>query len=144
MRILALDFGSKRIGVATSDELLLTAQGRETIRRTTPDQDISKIVSLVEGGGVIEVVVGLPVNMNGTHSASTREALDFAVRLEKALNVPVRTWDERLTSALAERALLEADTSRARRRELSDRLAAQLILQSYLDSRKKGQRSQDV
>ena len=138
MKIMALDFGSKRIGVATSDELLMTAQGGGTIYRTTLAEDVSKIMAVINDNGVAEVVVGLPISMNGTHSAKTKETLEFVEHLSKTLKVPVRTWDERLTTVQANRALLEADTSRARRKNLADKLAAQFILQSYLDSRKKG------
>ena len=135
---MALDYGSKRIGVATSDELLLTAQGGQTIYRRTLAEDTAKIISVINDSAVAEVVVGLPISMNGTHSAKTKETLEFVEHLSKALEVPVKTWDERLTTVQANRALLEADTSRARRKHLADKLAAQFILQSYLDSRKKG------
>lgn len=147
MRILGLDFGTKRIGVALSDELLITAQGMDTIERTAPERDFSAIKKIVEDNGVTEVVVGLPLNMNGTHSEKTREVIAFVESLAKSVGVPVRTQDERLTTALAERALLEADMSRAKRKGLKDMLAAQLILQSYLASRKredKDARDQDA
>ena len=137
MRILGLDFGTKRIGVAMSDELLLTAQGRDTIQRKDPKSDMAIIKGIVDSNGVNEVIVGLPLNMNGTYSEKTREAVSFVDELVKAISVPVKTWDERLTSMQADRAMLEGDMSRAKRRKLSDRLAAQIILQSYLDSRKR-------
>ena len=137
-RIMGLDFGTKRIGVAVSDELLLTAQGRETIQRKELKSDLSLIKSMIDADGVSEVVVGLPLNMNGTYSEKTKEAVSFVDELTKTVSVPVKTWDERLTSMQADRAMLEGDMSRAKRRKLSDRLAAQIILQSYLDSRKKG------
>jgi putative Holliday junction resolvase len=137
MRILALDFGTKRIGVAMSDELLLTAQGLDTIQRKELSSDLSIIKGIVDSNGVIEVIVGLPLNMNGTHSEKTREAISFAGELEKVISVPIKAWDERLTSIQADRAMLEGDMSRAKRRKLSDKLAAQIILQSYLDSRKR-------
>ncbi|MDO8536050.1 MAG: Holliday junction resolvase RuvX [Candidatus Omnitrophota bacterium] len=137
MRILGLDFGTKRIGVAMSDELLLTAQGLETIRRKELKIDLSLIKDIIDSNGVSEVIVGLPLNMNGTYSEKTREAVFFAGELEKTISVPVKTWDERLSSMQADRAMLEGDMSRAKRRKLSDRLAAQIILQSYLDSRKR-------
>lgn len=137
MRILALDFGTKRIGVAMSDELLLTAQGLDTIHRKELKNDLAIIKEIVGSNGVNEVIVGLPLNMNGTYSEKTKEAVLFADELGKAISVPVKTWDERLTSMQADRAMLEGDMSRAKRRKLSDRLAAQIILQSYLDSRKR-------
>lgn len=137
MRILGLDFGTKRIGVAMSDELLLTAQGLDTIERKELKADLALIKTIVDSNCVAEIVVGLPLNMNGTYSEKTREAVSFVEELGKVVSVPVKTWDERLTSMQADRAMLEADMSRAKRRKLSDKLAAQIILQSYLDSRKR-------
>lgn len=137
MRILGLDFGTKRIGVAMSDELLLTAQGRDTIQRKELESDLALIKGIVDSNDVSEVIVGLPLNMNGTYSEKTKEAVLFVGELEKTVSVPVKTWDERLTSMQADKAMLEGDMSRAKRRKLSDRLAAQIILQSYLDSRKR-------
>jgi len=138
MRILALDFGTKRIGVAMSDELLLTAQGSQTIYRSEPAKDLELIANLVKENGVSEVIVGLPLSMDGSYSAKTREVVEFADSLSKVIDVPIKTWDERLTTVVAERALLEADMSRAKRKKLTDKLAAQVILQGYLDSRGKG------
>jgi putative holliday junction resolvase len=139
MRILGLDFGTKRIGVAMSDELLLTAQGRDTIQRKELKSDLAFIKGIVDSDNVIEVIIGLPLNMNGTYSEKTKETVLFVSELEKVVSVPVKTWDERLTSMQADKAMLEGDMSRAKRRKLSDRLAAQIILQSYLDSRKRDQ-----
>ena len=137
-RILGIDFGTKRIGVAMSDELLLTAQGLDTIQRRELKSDLALIKGIVDSNGVSEVIVGLPLNMNGTYSEKTKEAASFAGELEKVMGgVPVKAWDERLTSMQADRAMLEGDMSRAKRRKLSDKLAAQIILQSYLDSRKR-------
>jgi putative Holliday junction resolvase len=137
VRIMGLDFGTKRIGVAMSDELLLTAQGLDTIQRKELKIDLALIKAIVDSNQVSEIIVGLPLNMNGTYSEKTREAVLFVGELEKAVSIPVKTWDERLTSMQADRAMLEGDMSRAKRRKLSDRLAAQIILQSYLDSRKR-------
>lgn len=137
MRILGLDVGTKRIGVALSDELLLTAQGLDTIERKDLRSDLKFIDDLVLSNGVSEVIVGLPLNMNGTYSEKTREVASFTQELSSATKAVVKTWDERLTSMQAERAMLEGDMSRAKRKKLSDKLAAQIILQSYLDSRKK-------
>ncbi len=120
-----------------SDELLLTAQGRDTIQRKELESDLVLIKGIVDSNDVSEVIVGLPLNMNGTYSEKTKEAVLFVGELEKMVSVPVKTWDERLTSMQADKAMLEGDMSRAKRRKLSDRLAAQIILQSYLDSRKK-------
>jgi putative holliday junction resolvase len=139
MKILGIDFGTKRIGIALSDGLLITAQGQESIMSKSLADDIAKINQLVAENGVTEIVVGLPISMNGTYSQKTKETLVFVENLSKAVSVPVKTWDERLTSLQAERVLLEADMSRQKRKILSDKIAAQLILQSYLDCRKKGQ-----
>lgn len=137
MRILALDVGTKRIGAAMSDELLLTAQGLDTIRRRDDGTDMKEIAAIVENNGVREIVLGLPINMDGSQGPKAREALDFAARLSAIVKVPVKTWDERLTTMQAERALLEADMSRSKRRGVIDKLAAQIILQSYLDALKR-------
>lgn len=134
MRILGLDVGTKRIGVALSDPLSLTAQGLETIQRTNPAADLAMIRAVVAANDVGEIVAGLPINMDGTHSAQTKEVVAFLDGLARAVDVPIKTWDERLTSIQAERAMLEADLSRAKRKRLSDKVAAQLILQSYLDA----------
>jgi putative Holliday junction resolvase len=137
MRVLALDLGSVRIGVAVSDGLLLTAQGLETIQCKDFARDLAAINAVIKEYGVCEVVVGLPISMDGTHSAKTKETLEFVDRLSRSIQVPVTTYDERLTTMQAERTLLEADMSRRKRKGLRDRLAAQLILQAYLDSRKR-------
>ncbi|MEI6863028.1 MAG: Holliday junction resolvase RuvX [Candidatus Omnitrophota bacterium] len=135
---MGLDYGTKRIGVAMSDELLLTAQGSKTIFNNTLSETIAAIGKLINDNGVVEIVVGLPISMNGTHSQKTKEVIVFTEELMKSVPVPVKTWDERLTTAQAERALLEADMSRAKRKRLNDMVAAQLILQGYLDHRRRG------
>lgn len=137
MKIMSLDFGTKRIGIAMSDELLLTAQGVNSLERKELKSDLEEISRLVQDNNVREIIVGLPLNMDGTYSAMTKEAVGFIDELSKVIKVPVKTWDERLTSVQAERVLLAADASRAKRKKVTDRLAAQIILQSYLDSRKK-------
>ena len=138
MRILGLDVGSKRIGVALSDGLFITAQGMDTIERRALEADLDVIKNLIKDNDVGEVVVGLPLNMNGTYSAKTKEVIEFMDNLSRAISVPVKTWDERLTTVQAERTLLEADVSRVKRKRVADKLAAQIILQGYLDSRKRG------
>ena len=132
-----MDVGTKRIGIAVSDEMLLTAQGLETLQRKTRDKDLCEIRSLLKEYSVCELVAGLPLNMDGSYSAKTKKGIEFLDSPSKGIDVPIKMWDERLTSVQAERAMLEADLSRAKRRRLSDRLAAQIILQSYLDSRKR-------
>ncbi|MBI5123817.1 MAG: Holliday junction resolvase RuvX, partial [Candidatus Omnitrophica bacterium] len=120
MRVLALDVGTKRIGVAMSDELLITAQGAETIYRKDLKTDLDKIAKIVTDNGIEEVIVGLPLNMDGTHGPKAKETIGFVDGLSKVVTVPVKTWDERLTTVQAERALLEADTSRAKRKKTAD------------------------
>ncbi|AFM24210.1 Holliday junction resolvase RuvX [Desulfomonile tiedjei] len=134
MRILGLDIGSKRIGVALSDELGYTAQGVETVTYTDPESAADRIQGIAESRNVTEIVIGIPYNMNGTEGPQVRNVRDFIERLRKRINVPIHEWDERLTTFAAERVLLEADISRAKRRKVVDKLAAVLILQGFLDS----------
>lgn len=133
VRILGLDTGSKRIGVAVSDELGFTAQALDTIQCKDIDSDIDRIRHLVKEYSVDEIVIGIPYNMNGTEGPQVQRVRDFMKLLSLRINVPLFEWDERLTSAAAERVLLEADMSRAKRRKVIDKLAAALILQGYLD-----------
>lgn len=133
MRIMGLDIGTKTIGVAVSDPLGLTAQGVEVIRRTTPEEDLARLQKLAQSYQVEEVVVGLPKNMNNTIGPSGEMVLSWIPQIEGALHLPVATWDERLTTVAAERALLAGDVRRAKRKQVIDRLAATLILQGYLD-----------
>ena len=138
MRILGLDYGTKRIGVAISDELLLTAQGMDTIQRRDITRDMKAIRDLAAEYAITEIIVGLPLSMDGSYSQKTKEVVKFIEDLSKEVAVPVKTYDERLTSWEADQIMLEANLSRQKRRSLSDRIAAQLILQGYLDNRKKG------
>lgn len=136
MRIMGLDLGDKRIGVAISDPLGLTAQGVEVvIGEGSPKSDIKKIEGLVQKYAAEQIVVGLPINMNGSCGPRAEKAKDFAARLAAELHLPVALWDERLSTAEAEKLLIAADVSRAKRRRVIDKMAAALILQGYLDSR---------
>jgi putative Holliday junction resolvase len=132
-RILGLDPGSRTIGVAVSDELHLAAHGLPNIAAHPAAKAVEAVKSLVRQYTVTLIVVGLPINMDGTLGPSAEAARDFARRLEEVLPGGVHLVDERLTTVQAERTLLEADVSRARRKGLRDRLAAILILQSHLD-----------
>lgn len=132
MRILGLDIGAKRIGVAISDGLGITAQGLDTILR----EDTVSLEKIVEANDVIEIVVGLPLNMNGTKGERAEDAILFADKLKERFSLPVKMWDERLSTLYAEKEMIKGDLSRRKRKSLSDKIAAQLILQSYLDSRK--------
>jgi putative Holliday junction resolvase len=133
MRVLGLDIGSKRIGVALSDTMGVIAQGLETIQSKGAAQDLDQIVKLVEKNDVSKIVVGAPLNMDGSHSDQTLKVKRFVEQLEQRVSTPVVQWDERLTTMAAERTLLEADMSRGKRRKVVDKVAAVLILQGYLD-----------
>jgi putative Holliday junction resolvase len=131
-RILALDYGTKRIGVALSDELGWTAQPLETYRRRTLDADLAHIATLVREHEAGEVVVGLPIRTTGELGPEAAAVEEFRRRLQGLLSVPVVTWDERHTTQTAEALLIEADMSRAKRKQVVDRVAAAILLQSYL------------
>jgi len=135
-RILALDLGEKRIGVAVSDGLNITAQAVGAIERKGIKSDIRKIGDLIKEYGATKVIVGLPFNMDGTKGKSAKLAIDFANTLKEKLGVVIEMVDERLTTRQGERMLIEADVSRKKRKKNIDKIAAQLILQSYLDSNK--------
>ena len=135
MKILGLDLGSKTIGVAISDDLLLTAQVLTSIKRTLLEKDLADIVGLVDEYQVQEIVVGLPINMDGSTGESARKAEAFIEKLRECFPIKIIPWDERLSTVAAERILLEGDLSRKKRRKVIDRLSAAIILQGYLDSR---------
>jgi putative Holliday junction resolvase len=138
MKILGLDLGSKTIGVAISDDLVLTAQVLTSIKRTVPEKDLADILALVNEYQVQEIVVGLPINMDGTKGESARKAEAFIEKLRETFSIKIIPWDERLSTVAAERILLEGDLSRKKRRKVIDRLSAAIILQGYLDSRPRG------
>ncbi|MFA5383140.1 MAG: Holliday junction resolvase RuvX [Eubacteriales bacterium] len=136
MRIMGLDVGEKTIGVAVSDPLACIAQGVKTIMRGGSEQeDLKKIKELIEQYDIGLIVVGLPRNMNGTLGEQGNKMLKFVEKLKDNLNLHVEIWDERLSTVAAEKILLSADVSRARRKKVIDKLAAVIILQNYLDSR---------
>jgi putative Holliday junction resolvase len=132
MRILGLDIGEKRIGVAVSDPLGYTAQGISVIKR----EDVKNLKKIVSDYNIERVIVGLPKNMDGSIGAQGNKVLAFIEDLKKEIDLPILTWDERLTTKEAERVLLKADLSRVKRKKVIDKLAAVLILQSYLDSQR--------
>jgi putative Holliday junction resolvase len=134
-RILGLDMGAKRIGLAVSDPLGITAQGLEVWVRRSWQADLDHLLKVARDYQVQQIVVGLPRHMDGQPGAAAREIMEFAGALGEALGAEVIFWDERLTTAAAERLLIQADVSRRRRRQVVDQLAAVLILQSYLDCR---------
>ena len=135
IRILALDVGTKRIGLAVSDPLGITAQGLEVLTRTDRASDLERLVQVAREWRVQLVVVGLPRHMDGRLGSSAPQILELVEILQKTLGVEVVTWEERLTTVEAERVLIQADVSRRRRRQVVDQLAAVLILQNYLDHR---------
>jgi putative Holliday junction resolvase len=134
-RILGLDMGEKRIGLAVSDPLGITAQGLEVWTRRGRQEDLDHILAIAREYEVKQIVVGLPRHMDGRPGDAAADILKFARELGESLGAGVTPWDERLTTAAAERLLIQADVSRRRRRQVVDQVAAVLILQSYLDSR---------
>ena len=138
VRTLALDVGAVRIGVALSDETGTLASGLVTLRAVGPRKDAQAVAALVRGHGVGEVVVGLPLRLDGTVGSRAEEVLAFVERLRRALRVPVVTRDERLTSVAAGERLADAGVRRRDRRARIDQAAAALILQEHLDSRRAG------
>ena len=134
-RILALDVGKKRIGLALSDELGITAQGIETLRRTRVREDLNALKEIAARYEVQTLLVGRPLHMSGDESRQSEYTAEFAERLGTHLSIPVVFWDERLTSAEAERLLRHAGASLDQRKKAVDRLAAVLLLESYLGFR---------
>ena len=135
-RILALDFGSRTIGLAVSDELGLTAQGLPTLRRSNKRNDLDHLRRTIRQYGVSELVLGLPLRMSGGEGIQSDKVQTFAEELRRKFKLPVHLFDERLTSVEANRVLRESDMSIRRRAEVVDQLAAVLILQSFLEFRK--------
>ena len=136
MRILGLDFGSKTVGVAVSDGLLLTAQGVETIERKDESKlrkTCARIEELIAEYEVTEIVLGLPKNMNNTEGERVEKTKAFGEMLERRTGLPVHYWDERLTTVAAEQILMESGVRRENRKAVIDKVAAVLILQGYLD-----------
>jgi putative Holliday junction resolvase len=139
MRWMGLDIGQKRIGVAISDPLEITAQGVTVRQRTTLDRDLDFFCNLINERQVEGIVIGLPVNMNGTEGPMAEKVRSFGEKLATRSGVTTVYWDERLSTASAQRLLIEADVSRSRRKQTVDQMAAAIILQNYLDSvRNKG------
>ena len=141
MRIMGLDFGSKTVGVAISDPLLITAQGIEIIRRKDENklrQTLARIEELIVEYGVEEIVLGYPKNMNNTEGVRVELTKEFQDKLERRTGLRVYLWDERLTTVAAAKAMMEAGIRREERKEHVDRIAACFILQGYLDKRAAG------
>ena len=130
---MALDVGSRTIGIACSDALLMTAQGIETIRRTSLENDFNRLRELISEYEVHELVVGMPKNMNGTKGDRSEKTEEFVEKMKAVIDLPVTFWDERLSTVMAERQLIAADVSRKKRKGIIDKMAAVVILQGYLD-----------
>lgn len=138
MRIMGLDFGSKTVGVAVSDSLLVTAQGVEIIRRKDENklrQTLARIEKLIVEYEVEEIVLGLPKNMNASEGVRAELTLEFKDKLERRTGLPVHMWDERLTTVAADKIMMETGVRRENRKNYVDMIAATLILQGYLDRR---------
>jgi putative Holliday junction resolvase len=134
-RILAIDYGSRRIGLAITDELGLTSQGLPTLYRTNKRNDFDHLRRTIKHYAVSEIVVGLPLRMNGEASTQSHKVEEFAEALRARFKLPVHLFDERLTSVEANRLLDETEMGGRRRKEVVDQLAAVLILQAFLDYR---------
>jgi len=135
MRIMGLDVGLKRIGIAISDPLEIVAGGHSVFERKTLQYDLEYLKDLCRLQEINRIVVGLPLNMNGSTGPKALEIQDFAAQLEEYTGIEIIFWDERLSTVAAERVLLEADVSRSKRRKVIDKVAAVTILQNYLDSK---------
>ena len=133
--ILGIDYGEKRLGVASSDPLCVISMPLCTIEVQSVKQAIGELCEICRENDIRKIVIGLPLNMDGTRGPMAAKVKAFAGKLGKAANKPIETWDERLSTSQAERALVGADMSRRKRKLVRDKIAAQIILQSYLDAR---------
>ncbi|HKU25680.1 MAG TPA: Holliday junction resolvase RuvX [Candidatus Sulfotelmatobacter sp.] len=141
-KVLGLDVGARRIGVAVSDALGITAQGLETLHRKNKKHDFAYLHRVIREYNVKEIVVGLPLRMSGAEGAQAEKIHAFAEDLRKHFKIPVHLWDERLTSAEANRLLRATDLSIEKRGQAVDRMAAILILQSWMENQQNGRRNQ--
>jgi putative Holliday junction resolvase len=137
-RILAIDYGSRRMGLAVSDALGITAQGLDTLERKNKRSDFARLERTIREYQVKEIVLGNPLRMSGEEGTQARKVAEFAEELRRRFGLPVQLWDERLTSSEANRLLREAEVSLHRRTQAVDRMAATLILQSFLQARSAG------
>ena len=134
MRVLAIDHGTKRMGIAISDELKMIGQPLEYIPAEPFAEFLARLKTIIREKEVELIVVGMPRNMDGSYGPAALKVQEFVAVLKDALITPIQTWDERLTSAQANRFLIEADVRRSKRKEKMDKTAAAILLQSYLDS----------
>jgi putative Holliday junction resolvase len=133
MKVIGIDYGEKRIGIATADTEIGIASPWRVYEIKNKLDVVSVVTNVIKETGANLVIVGLPLNMNGTYGAMAKKVEQFVEELRKVCNVDIKTWDERLTSMEADRALSEMSQSRKQQRKVQDKLAAQLILQNYLD-----------
>ena len=134
MRILAIDHGTKRMGIAVSDPLKMIAQPLEFIPSEPYDRFLERLKTILAEKEVELIVIGVPRNMDGTYGPAAQKVQEFIATLKETITVPIKSWDERLTTVQANRFLIEADVRRAKRKEKVDQTAAAILLQSYLDS----------
>jgi len=134
MRILAIDHGSKRMGIAVSDELQMIAQPLEFFSAEPLEKFFERLRQIIAEKDVGLIVIGVPRNMDGTYGPAAAKVQEFITKLKATVTVPIKSWDERLTSVQANRYLIEADVRRSKRKEKVDKTAAAILLQSYLDS----------
>lgn len=135
VRILAIDYGERRLGLALSDPLMITAQGLENYQRAGFGADVAHLRDVIAQYGVDCIVLGWPRNMNGTEGEACRKVSEFALMLESELDIRLDFWDERLSSAMAQQVLIQADVSRKKRKGVLDKMAASVILQGYMDAK---------
>jgi len=133
MRYLGIDFGTKRLGLSTSDEMGIIAGKYGTIQRKGTRTDLNRLKTIIDHEGIQKVVVGYPRNMDGSSGDTARKVEDFVSKLREHIDIPVDTWDERLSSISAEKVLIMGDVRRNKRKKVIDQLSAVIILQNYLD-----------
>lgn len=136
MRTLALDVGTKTIGIAVSDELGITANGVTTVLRKGIEHDLEEVGKIVERYLPAEILIGVPYNMEGEVAARGKGVLKFAAKVSEALGLPIKYWDESFSTVNAEKMLIDANVSRKRRKKVIDKMAAVFILEEYLESRR--------
>ena len=134
MKVVGLDLGTKRIGVAISDALSITAQGLTTLQAEDEKKMMTLLKEILDTEGVAEIVIGLPLNMDGTQGPQALKAKQFSCTLKEKFKIPVKLWDERLSTMEVSRIMINAGVSRMKRKKKIDKLAAQVMLQSYLNA----------
>jgi len=134
MRVMGIDYGSKRIGLALSDEMAMIAQPLDFVSAEPLSNALERVASIVREKEVGKIVVGMPRNMDGSYGSAAEKTREFVGALQAKVSAPIRTWDERLTTVSANRALIEAGMSRQKRKTKVDQTAAAILLQSFLDS----------